>query len=176
MYTFHHGFWLYFFSRNHPRMWQFVVGSMLPDYVYFVLLGILVLTRTISVTELASLSPTSFMAYLPRFPWAVRLDLAGHSVIVWGLAFGLTLLPAFNKAQAFVVGWGTHLLIDGLTHAAHTNFFLYPLSMLTVHSPVSYWEAEYMAEEFQMVNKVLMFIAVLYLFCHWCKTRRKEEE
>ncbi|MDR3561504.1 MAG: hypothetical protein P4N59_08725 [Negativicutes bacterium] len=176
MYTLHHGFWLYFFSRRHPKVWSFVVGSMLPDYVYFVLVGVLLVGGELDWRELTALTPTTFMTYLPQYPWAVQLDLAGHSVVFWGGAFALTLLPSFSHAQAFVVGWGTHLLLDGITHAAHANFYLYPLSLLAVHSPVSYWEPAYFAREFKLVNGSLMGLVALYLFYHWWNKRRKEEE
>jgi hypothetical protein len=175
MFTWHHGFWLYFFSRRHPRVGQFVVGSMLPDYVYFVLVGVMLVKGELHWHELTLLSPTTFMTYLPQYPWAVHLDLAGHSVVIWAAAFGLSLLPAFNHLQAFTVGWGTHLLIDGITHAAYANLYLYPLSLLVVHSPVSYWEPEYFAREFRLVNGSLMGVVAIYLIFHWWKKRRKEE-
>ena len=175
MFTLHHGFWIYFFTRRHPQVWQFVVGSMLPDYVYLVLLGFLLFTREIGWQEVVSLSPTTFMTYIPLYPWAMRVDLIGHSVVIWGGAFVLSLLPIFNRLQAFIVGWGSHLLIDGLTHAAYASFYLYPLSMAAVHSPVSYWEPSYFAREFKLVNGILMGLAALYLLYHWWKKRKSGE-
>jgi hypothetical protein len=173
MFTLHHGFWLYFFSRRHPQVWQFVAGSMLPDYIYGLLLAILAARGELGWRELFGLSPTTFMTYLPQYPWALHIDLAGHSVVFWGAAFALALLPAFRAAQAFVVGWGTHLLLDGITHAAHANFFLYPISLLAVHSPVSYWEPSYFAREFRLVNGTLIGLAAAYLIYHWWKKRRE---
>lgn len=175
MFTFHHGFWLYFFSRHHPQVWHFVVGSMLPDYIYLILLGVLLTTGKLELQQLFSLTPTTFMTYLPQYPWAIQVDLIGHSVVFWGSAFILSLLPVFNRAQAFIIGWGTHLLIDGITHGAHANFFLYPISLLAAHSPVSYWEPEYFAREFKLVNGTLMGMAVIYLIYQWWRKRRKGE-
>jgi len=175
MFTFHHGFWMYFFSRRHHQVWQFVIGSMLPDYVYFVLLAVLLVQGRVNLRELFMLSPTTFMTYLPQHPWALQLDLAGHSVVLWSLAFLLALLPVFCRFQAFIVGWGSHLFVDGLTHAAHANFYLYPLSLAAVHSPVSYWEPGYFAKEFILVNETLIGIVAIYLLHSWWKKRQKGE-
>lgn len=175
MFTPHHGLWLFFFSRRHPKVWQFVIGSMLPDYVYLILLLGLVFNQEVSWREIAGFSPTTFMTYLPLYPWAMTTDLIGHSVVVWGVAMLLALVPVINRLQAFVVGWGTHLLIDGLTHAAHANFFLYPLSLAAVHSPVSYWEPAYFAREFKLVNGALLGLVTVYLLYHWWKKHRSEE-
>jgi hypothetical protein len=175
MYTFHHGFWLYFLARRHPLVWHFVIGSMLPDYVYFILIAVLLAQGRLYFADLLQLTPATFMTFLPQYPWAIQIDLIGHSVLIWGAAFCLSLLPAFSRAQALVVGWGTHLLLDGVTHAAYVNFFLYPLSLLGVHSPVSYWEPEYFAKEFKLVNGTLLSLVGVYLFYHWWKKRRNEE-
>lgn len=175
MFTFHHGFWVYFFARRHKQVWQFVIGSMLPDYVYLVLLAVLLLRGQLGLAELPGLSPTVFMTYIPQHPWAIHADLAGHSAVVWGAAFVASLLPVANRFQALVVGWGTHILIDGLTHAAHANLFLYPLTLLAVHSPVSYWEPAFFAREFRLVNGALMGLATGYLLYRWWKRRRREE-
>lgn len=173
MFTFHHGFWLYFFSRRHPKVWQFVAGSMLPDYVYILLMVVLLVRGEFGWSELFRLSPTTFMTYLPQYPWALYVDLVGHSAVFWGAAFVLSLLPLLSSGQAFVVGWGTHILLDGLTHAAHANLFLYPLSLLAAHSPVSYWEPSYFAREFKLVNGTLMGLTAAYLIYHWWKKRRE---
>jgi hypothetical protein len=173
MFTFHHGFWLYFLTRRHPQVWQFVAGSMLPDYIYLLLMGVLLARGEFGWRELFRLSPLTFMTYLPQYPWALHVDLAGHSVVIWGAALALTLLPLFSRVQAFMVGWGSHLLLDGLTHAAHANFYLYPLSLLAVHSPVSYWEPSYFAREFKLVNGTLMGLTACYLLYHWWRKVRE---
>lgn len=176
MFTLHHGLWLYFFSRRHPRVWHFVAGSMFPDYIYIVLIGVLLAKGQLGVRDMAGLSPTMFMTYLPQYPWALHVDLVGHSAVFWGASLGMTLLTAFRKARAFVVGWGSHILLDGLTHAAHANLFLYPLSPLAAHSPVSYWEPAFFAREFRLVNGTLMGLMAAYLLYHWWKKRREENQ
>jgi len=173
MFTLHHGFWLYFFSRRHPQVWQFVAGSMLPDYVYGLLLAVIMTRGELGWRDLLGLSPATFMTYLPQYPWALHIDLAGHSGVFWGAAFALSLLPPFRIAQAFVVGLGTHLFLYGVTHAAHANLFLYPFSLLAVHSPVSYWEPSYFAREFKIVNGTLIGLTAVYLIYHWWKKRRE---
>ncbi|MDD4602154.1 hypothetical protein SDC9_13976 [bioreactor metagenome] len=163
MFTFHHGLWLFFLSRRHAQVWQFVIGSMFPDYVYFVMIIIALFRGQIELSNLISLNPQVLLGIMPLYPWAVKADLLGHSVVVWGVFLVLALLPAFNRLQAFIIGWGSHLLIDGLTHGAYANYYLYPLSMDAVHSPVSYWEAEFFAREFKIVNGTLMVLIIVYL-------------
>jgi hypothetical protein len=172
MYTWQHGFWIYFFTRHHPRVWQFVLGSMLPDYIYIFAVTMMLLHGQLAWSSLISMNPTVMMSLLPMYPWVVKIDLIGHSVVVWGIAFLLTSLPIGKRGQAFAIGWGTHLLIDGLTHGAYANHFLYPLSMLSVHSPVSYWEPQFFAQEFKMVNVIFMAMAFVYLLYERWKMKR----
>ncbi len=176
MFTLHHGFWIYFFSRRHRQVWQFVAGSMLPDYIYFILLAIMLIRGQLHVNDLVELSPGTMMTFLPMYPRATQIDLIGHSVVVWSIALILSLLPWVKQFQAFVIGWGTHLLIDGLTHSAYANFYLYPLSLAAVHSPVSYWEPQYFAAEYKMVNNTLMAAVAIYLIYKWLERWWKEKE
>lgn len=174
MFTWQHGFWIYFFTRRHTKVWQFVAGSMLPDYIYILVVGIMLMRDQISWTDLIAMKPTMMMSLLPLYPWVVKIDLIGHSVVIWGIAFLLTLLPVIKRGQAFVIGWGTHLLIDSLTHAVYANYFLYPISLMSVHSPVSYWEPQYFAHEFRVVNNSLMVIVASYLIYHWWKKKQQK--
>lgn len=176
MFTFHHGFWLYFLTRRHPDVWQFVIGSMLPDYIYFVLLGLMLLNGQVQWHGLFDITPAIMMSFLPLYPWVVKIDLIGHSAVIWLVVFILALLPGIRRWRAFVVGWGTHLLLDGITHAEYANFFLYPLSLVAVHSPVSYWEPQYFAREFKLVNGTLIALTTAYLLYHWWHKRRLQRE
>ncbi|WP_371365738.1 hypothetical protein SRRS_03910 [Sporomusa rhizae] len=173
MYTYHHGFWIYFFTRHHPKVWQFVLGSMLPDYVYFVLLVILMTKGYVTWSELGGLSPGVFITLVSLFPWVIKIDLIGHSVVIWFGFLLLSFLPRFKNFQAFIIGWGTHLLIDALTHGAYSNFYLYPLASDTVQSPVSYWEQNHWAKEFKLVNNILMAAAAIYMLYEWWKNRKR---
>lgn len=163
MYTLHHGFWMYFFSRSHTNVWKFVFGSMLPDYIYGIFFIILLKNGLLDFQEILQVNPLKIMALLPLYPWVVKFDLIGHSVVIWAFFMILAFIPRFKKMLALVIGWGSHLLVDALTHAAHANFYLYPLSMAQVHSPVSYWDERYFAGEFRLVNSALMALALIYL-------------
>lgn len=174
MFTFHHGFWIYLITRRHPQVWQFVLGSMLPDYVYFVLLGIILVKGEVQFADVPELSPLRFMEIMLLYPWVINADLVLHSVVIWGLALIAALLPIFNRAQAFVIGWGTHLFVDGLTHGAYANQFLYPLSTLVVHSPISYWEPEYFAREYNLIHNSLLALAAIYLLWRWWRRKRQK--
>ncbi len=173
MHTIHHGFWIYFFTRHHPQVWQFVFGAMLPDYIYVILLCVLLFKGYITWPELGSLSPGVLMSLVPLFPWVVKSDLIGHSVPIWFSGLLISFLPGLRRFQAFIIGWGTHLLIDALTHGAFSNFYLYPLAFSTVESPVSYWEHSHWFREYRLVNAVLMSAAAIYMVCEWWKKRKR---
>lgn len=176
MFTFHHGFWIYFFTRRHPDVWQFLIGSMLPDYIYFILIAVMLISGQLPWPELLHMSPGIMMSYLPLYPWVVQIDLIGHSAVIWLAFFILSLFPLARRYQAFIIGWGSHLFLDGITHSAYANFFLYPLSLIAVHSPVSYWEPEFFAREFKLVNGILIGLTTLYLLYHWWRNRRSRRE
>ncbi len=176
MYTLHHGFWIYFFTRHHPKVWQFVFGSMLPDYIYVFLVGTLLVKGYITWTELGSISPGVLMSLVAIFPWVIKIDLIGHSVIIWVVFFILSFLPGIKNFQSFIIGWGTHLLIDAFTHGAYSNFYLYPLASYTIESPVSYWEPNYWFREFRLINAIFMTAAAIYMACEWWKKRKQTKK
>lgn len=176
MFTLHHGFWLYFFTRHHKKVWQFVLGAMLPDYVYIAVILLMLVKGQLGWQELTQLSPRWMMAFLPMYPWAVEIDLIGHSVFGWGTGFLSSFLPGLQRLRPFMVGWGTHLLIDELTHAAYANHFFYPFSLYDIHSTISYWEENYFAREFKLVNMVLMGVVSIYLVYQWWKKKRRNGE
>lgn len=173
MHTLHHGFWIYFFTRHHPKVWQFVIGAMLPDYIYVVLICVLLFKGYVTWPELGSLNPGVLMSLVPLFPWVVKIDLMGHSVPIWGIALVASFFPGIKKYQAFIIGWGTHLLIDAFTHGAYSNFYLYPLGAYTVESSISYWEQNHWSQEYRIINAGLMATAAIYMFWEWWKRRKR---
>lgn len=136
---------------------------MLPDYIYVIAIAMMLLRGQLSWMDLVNLNPKMLMSLLPLYPWVVKIDLIGHSVVIWSIAFLVTLLPKIKGLRAFVIGWGTHLLIDGLTHAAYANYFLYPISLISVHSPISYWEHQFFGVEFKWVNGICVTVAIIFL-------------
>lgn len=135
------------------------------------MLGIMLIQGNLGIGQALELSPEKFGSYIPFFPWVQQADLVLHSVVYWGLSFIVVLLPWFNRWQAFIVGWGTHLLVDTFTHGAIANFYLYPLSMEQVHGPMSYWEPEYYAHEYSVVHTALLAAAIIYLVTGWLKKK-----
>lgn len=173
MNTIHHGFWMYFFTHRSRAVWQYVLGGVAPDLVYFVMLAAMLWRGDLSWRALLNLNPTVFLSYLPLYPWAGKIDLIGHSLVVWLAALLLSLLPLVRTVRPFILGWGVHVLIDVFTHSAYAVYFLYPLSMRQVHSPLSYWETTFLAREFNTVNYVLMFAAAVYLVYWWWRRRTR---
>jgi hypothetical protein len=173
MYTLHHGFWIYFFTRHHPQVWQFVFGAMLPDYIYGVLFVLLLGKGFITWSELGSITPGIMMSFVPIFPWVERIDLIGHSVPVWVCALAASFFPGIKRIQPIIIGWGTHLLIDALTHGAFANFYLFPLGTDTIESPVSYWEPSHWSQEYKLIHTGLMAAAAAYLLWEWWQSRKR---
>lgn len=173
MNTIHHGFWMYFFTYRSRAVWQYVLGGVAPDLVYFAMLAVMLWRGDVGWRELLNLNPTLFLSYLPLYHWATKIDLFGHSLVVWLVGLCLTLLPGLAVVRPFVLGWGVHVMIDVFTHSAYAVYFLYPLSLRQVHSPVSYWEPTFFANEFNTVNYFLLFSAALYLLYCWWRRRTR---
>lgn len=171
MNTFHHAFWMYFFTYRTRNVWQYVLGGVAPDLVYFVLLAVMLWQREISFSAIRQLNPSSFTSYLVLYPWARTIDLIGHSFVIWLSALMLSLLPVLKPARPFILGWGVHILIDVLTHSGDAIYLFYPLSSMRLPSPVSYWEPGFWAHGFRMLNVSFMIAAGSYLLYGWLRRR-----
>src|SRR5262245_21423859 len=56
--------------------------------------------------------------------------------------------PAF---AAFVAGWGSHVVIDTLTHRSDGYPIFWPLSAYRFPTPVPYWERAYHGRAFSLL-------------------------
>src|SRR5262249_33673191 len=52
---------------------------------------------------------------------------------------------------AFIAGWGSHVVIDMLTHRSDGYPIFWPLSAYRFPTPVSYWERGYQGRAFSLV-------------------------
>jgi hypothetical protein len=172
MHTLQHGFWVYFFTRRHPRVGQFVLGAVFSDFIDII--GILYLLGTgrlpwgISTFQM---SPAIAISYLRGMPWVNTVEFAAHSLVVWVIVFMLSSTSLLKRFRAFIIGWGTHVVIDILTHMEHAPYLFYPLSWRQIPGIVQYWDIKYHGLEFRWVQAILTGIAILYLIYEYSKRR-----
>jgi hypothetical protein len=195
MNTLHHGFWTYFVFRKkrHLVKW-FVLGSIAPDLIYFFMFlylgvqkGILSLSLLGDLMKMpmfgfSSEMPNMALTELHDFilemfghPIVVVLRYAGHSLLFWvivsGIVFwikGLKLSPL----NALLWGWLGHIITDLLTHATDATPIFYPISNFIFRSPVSYWNPQHYGVQFNIINNILLFLAILYLIYEFMVKRR----
>lgn len=173
MNTVEHGFWVYFITRKHHRVWQYVFGAMFPDLIYFV--GFLYLLTAGQIPLHAYTfwnNPAVGISFMRSLPWVGFIEFAAHSAVVWLVVYAASFVPVIRNSRAFILGWGSHLLIDALTHVEYAPYFLYPLSWVQFPIGVSYWDNRYHSTEFQWVQSILTGLAILYLIYEYYARRR----
>lgn len=173
MNTLQHGFWLYFATHKHPRVWHYVLGAVFPDLIY--ILGFLYL---LSIKQVfwenwsSWCDPAVGISFLRGLPWVGYVEFTGHSLLIWLVALLASLLPVFRRARDFIFGWGSHILLDVFTHVQHAPYLLYPLSWRQFPIGVSYWDKRYHSMEFQWIQGVLTSLAVSYLVYEYYNARK----
>jgi hypothetical protein len=173
MNTLQHGFWLYFITRKSPRVWQYVLGAVFPDLIYIVGFFYLLTSEQIPwETSSFWTNPTVAISFLRSLPWVGWIEFSAHSALVWLAALLVSFVPVTRYARAFVLGWGSHILIDIFTHVQYAPYLLYPFSWRQYPIGVSYWDAQYHSTEYQWVQGVLTVLAVIYLGYEYWKRRR----
>ncbi|KUP08496.1 hypothetical protein Q75_02415 [Bacillus coahuilensis p1.1.43] len=174
-----HGFWTYFLFRKRKGLVKFfVLGSLLPDVVYYVMFIYLGLTTGLLFDGNALSGPFPFYELtmmMFNHPVVLVLRQGGHSLVVWLTVFLFTLLVTrlrLTPWMAFVYGWLGHVVTDFLTHVSDAIPIFYPLSHTVIPGIVSYWEPQYYGHEFSIINGLLIVAAILYLLLDWSKSRR----
>ncbi|WP_338779467.1 DUF4184 family protein [Metabacillus sp. FJAT-52054] len=181
MNTLHHGFWTYMiFRRKKQFVKYFVIGSMAPDFIYFIMFFYLLLKslllNVLGFTETA-FSLRSAVHGLFDEPVTIVLRQGGHSLFVWVLAFILIAAISrklwVNAWLAFLYGWLGHILIDLLTHVQDAVPLFYPISDKIYRGPISYYDRDFFGREFSMINTAMIGIAILYLIIEKSRKRRR---
>lgn len=176
MNTLQHGFWIYFIARKVKRRWYYVLGAMFPDAMYIAGLLYLLFTGQIPWQEYGFWThPVVGISYLRSLPWVGWGEFSGHSVIIWLAAGAFSLVFRWQMMRAFVMGWGSHLVIDILTHVTYTPYLLYPLSWQQFPLGLSYWDLAFHGREFQLVQSVTTVLAISYLiYEYWLYWRSRK--
>jgi hypothetical protein len=198
MNTLHHGFWTYFVFRKkkHLVKW-FILGAIAPDLIYFFMFLYLGIQKGILSpsllsdlfkmpmfgfsSEMSNMALTElhdFILQMFQHPFVVVLRFAGHSLLIWGIISGITFWIKGLKLSpltALLWGWFGHIITDLLTHATDATPIFYPVSDLIIRSPISYWNPEYYGVEFNIVNNILLFLAILYLIYEFINKVRSKK-
>jgi hypothetical protein len=194
MNTLHHGFWTYFLLRKKEYLVKwFVIGAIAPDVIYFIMFLYMGIQKGILSPELfanlvklpmfgfssdmSNMALTQlhdFILEMFELPIVVILRFAGHSLVVWSIVFGLVLWRTglkLSPLKALIWGWTGHILTDFLTHVTDATPIFWPLSDIIIRGPISYWNPDYFGREFNMINTVLTFTAIIYLVYEAIKKR-----
>ncbi|AZB41358.1 hypothetical protein CEF21_02970 [Bacillus sp. FJAT-42376] len=184
MNTLHHGFWTYILFRKKKQFIQyFVIGSMAPDFIYFIMFFYLLIKNLL--LHLFGLSNAAFSLRhavhgLFDEPVTIVLRQAGHSLFIWVLAFAAIAAISrkmwVNAWLAFSYGWLGHILVDLLTHVQDAVPLFYPVSGIIFRGPVSYYDRHFFGREFSIINSVLIGMAVLYLILEKARKKRRAKK
>jgi hypothetical protein len=140
-----HAFWAWYPFRRRPWVGPLVVGALLPDLPYCVFFVAAAVERgPRAVVDLA----------LWRSLWGHPVVVALHSFVPWGIAMLLVISIRAGRRSpalaAFVAGWGSHVVIDMLTHRSDGYPIFWPLSDYRFPTPVSWWEPAYHGRAFSL--------------------------
>ncbi|WP_226580540.1 metal-dependent hydrolase [Halobacillus litoralis] len=181
MNTLHHGYWTYFVTRKKGYTGWFIFGSILPDIVYYVMFLYLIIRRKAwQVIDDPDPMRSLFGLVHDLFehPVVFVLRQAGHSVFVWAIVFIIILVwkgRKLSKWTAAAYAWLGHIVIDLLTHVNDAVPMFYPISSYTFRGPVSYWDDDYHAAAFSMVNTTLILLTLIYLIVQKFRKRRSQK-
>jgi hypothetical protein len=162
-----HAFSAWYPFRRRPWVWPLVAGAILPDLPYCAFF-------TAAAVEHG---PRAFLDLaLWRSVWGHPLVIALHSFVPWGVAMLLLLSTRGWRRSpgifAFVAGWGSHIVIDMLTHRSDGYPVFWPLSDYRFPTPVSYWESAYHGRAFSVASDGAIVIPLVRLAVLWVQRDR----
>ena len=132
-------------------------------------------------TDMSNMALTQlhdFIVAMFQHPVVEVLRFAGHSLFIWALVFMLITWQTGFKLTVltvFIWGWFSHIMTDFLTHVTDATPIFYPASDLIIRGPISYWDPNYVGQEFNIINNTLMVIAILYLLFTFIKNKGKKK-
>jgi membrane-bound metal-dependent hydrolase YbcI (DUF457 family) len=153
-----HAFFAWYPFRRRPWVWPLVAGAILPDLPYCVLFVAAAVERgPRAFTDLA----------LWRSIWGHHMVVGLHSFLPWGAAMLLLISTRGWRrspgVSAFLAGWGSHVVIDMLTHRSDGYPIFWPLSVYRFPTPVSYWESAYHGRAFALACDGAMVVLLIRL-------------
>lgn len=195
MNTLSHGIWVFYFTRKKKLVLPWVLGAIIPDIFYSIVLGYFLVISDIgrldfflkflmvpfkgwngSFSQMEIIQIHNTLTQLFALPQVHFLRLVSHSYVVWS---GLMLLGWYLRKKwliAFGWGWLTHIIIDMLTHVDDAIPYFYPVWNQVIRGVISYWNPKYHGTEFALVNYVAVVIMILLLFKDWWQRRKRVKE
>lgn len=153
MVTHNHALFAYAASSDNPAVGMIVLGSVLPDLPFY--FG-------------APYQAVRHKAFhkgavdLAKDHWLFGFLLESlHSFLVCGLAMLLTYFFA-PILFPLTIGWMSHNVIDFFTHHKEAHAHFHPLSDWRFRSPVSYYEKEFHAAAFTIVEHAAIALLLVW--------------
>ena len=161
-----HALWMLYLTRGRPwRRWA-VLWSVAPDLAYVPMILVYHVARGWSLPVHLAAWEWAWQHPLTNAPHAVPVCIAGLALVRWRR-------PAWFSAAA--VGWGSHVVIDAVTHVTDAYPLLWPFTDRRFPSVVSYWDPAYYGREFFLVNHVLLSVIGAVLVSAWIARRRASQ-
>jgi hypothetical protein len=172
-----HAFWAWFPFRRKLWVKWLTLGAVFPDLPYCVFFGLSAFERgpraigDMQIWE--SLWRSWPVCALHSFvPWAV-VSLIFLSALFWAWVTVQPQTRVFSRVTpsasfsvglgAFLAGWGSHIVVDMLTHRSDGYPIFWPISAYRFPTPVSYWEPAYHGRMFALVCDGAMAAALMWL-------------
>jgi len=162
-----HAFWAWYPFRRRSWVGWFVLGAIVPDLPY-----VFVFAAAALRAEPGLLTDLGLWDSLWRNPLVCAL----HSWVPWGVVLLGALVfrrlwhpvpaPVGGSVLAFVLGWGSHVFLDMLTHRSDGYPIFWPLSAYRFPTPISYWERSYHGAAFSVVCDGSTAVLLLRLAAH----------
>lgn len=162
MNTHAHALWMFYLARGTAWRRAAVLWGIMPDLAYGPLLLVYHLRNGWSLA-------THLHAW--DWSWAHPLSCGPHSIVICLLGLGLVRWRWPAAFTAALVGWGSHVLIDALTHVEDAYPLFWPLSDHRFPSVVSYWDARYYGREFFIINHTVLCGIGVVLIVRWVGRR-----
>jgi Domain of unknown function (DUF4184) len=157
-----HAFWAWFPFRRRAWVSWLVLGAVLPDLPYCLSFALAVARRgphaigDLGLWEELWRSPAT-CALHSFVPWSLTtLLFLGWLWASWRSGARSARPPAgkttfSSKLGALLAGWGSHVVVDMLTHRSDGYPILWPLSDYRFPTRLSYWEPAYHGRLFALV-------------------------
>ena len=158
--TLAHGLWAGFLAKGNEKSkkesWITVLFGVLPDLLSFGWVFVLIFYQRIVLQKVLSFGPGAVASPAISF-WTNHIYDYTHSLIIWGLVFGLVYLLT-KKIYWPLYGWLLHILIDIPTHTLqfYPTPFLWPASNYRF-SGISWGQGWFMALNYGSMLVVYLF-------------------
>ncbi len=170
-----HAFFNWAVLRKWFRPWWVVAGSVLPDAPPFVAFFYLLAQKGFNEGNMGGFFGFVMANGNPnRQPGFMEASYLLNGLPLYALVGVLVLYWRKQWLSSLWAGWGLHILADFLTHVEDAYAPLYPfLPEWRPRGLVSYWDPQYGAETFQVIQLSAAVLVLLWIIGGWILSRRK---